>query len=152
MREPRARVKGKRLAGGPAQLPLRKFLRQSAKVSGAQMGRAPCSGPRKMRLQPFVDSLPRLFLPLAASALALALSHASARANDTFVIAANDGYGIAECLAPGSSCGQIVADAWCEAHGRGAAVSFGSADDVTGSIQKASAPAIPDAFVVTCGE
>jgi hypothetical protein len=135
-----------------ARLPLRKFLRASAKVSGAQMGRAPCSGPSKMRLQPFVDSLPRLFLPLAAGVIALSLSHASARANDTFVIAANDGYGIAECLAPGSSCGQIVADAWCEAHGRGAAVTFGSADDVTGSIQKASAPVTPNAFVVTCGE
>jgi hypothetical protein len=84
-----------------------------------------------MRLQPFVDSLPRLFLPLAAGVIALSLSHASARANDTFVIAANDGYG---------------------AHGRGAAVTFGSADDVTGSIQKASAPVTPNAFVVTCGE
>ena len=53
----------------------------------------------------------------------------------TFVIPANDGYGIAECVESGSSCGQVVADAWCEAQGFTRSSSYGVADvDTTGSI------------------
>lgn len=105
-----------------------------------------------MRLHSFAESFPRLFLPLAAGLIALSLSQAPTRANDSFIIAANDGYGIGECLAAGSACGHVVADAWCEAHGHGASVSFGPAEDVTGSIQQASVAVSPSAFVVTCGD
>jgi hypothetical protein len=52
----------------------------------------------------------------------------------TFIIAAADGYGVEDCLAEGSECGRVVADAWCEAHGHGAAIAFGPADDVTDAI------------------
>ena len=42
-----------------------------------------------------------------------------------FVLAADDSYGIDDCLVGGHECGQTVADAWCEAHGQGNATAFG---------------------------
>ncbi|MCC5978845.1 MAG: hypothetical protein JJU21_12350 [Salinarimonas sp.] len=44
----------------------------------------------------------------------------------TFVIPASEGYGIADCLVGGQGCGEIVAQAWCEAHGYGAVREFGT--------------------------
>ena len=44
----------------------------------------------------------------------------------SFVVAGNDGYGVEDCLGEGGECGRVVADAWCEAHGHGAALSFGA--------------------------
>ncbi|WP_026597467.1 hypothetical protein [Methylobacterium sp. 77] len=57
----------------------------------------------------------------------------------TFLIPASEGYGVGECLAAGSgSCGQVVADAWCEAQGFAVAGSFGvaAADEYTGAIDQ----------------
>jgi len=45
----------------------------------------------------------------------------------TFLIPASEGYGIADCLGEGRSCGEIVAQAWCEAHGYGRVAEFGLA-------------------------
>lgn len=45
----------------------------------------------------------------------------------TFLIPASDGYGIAQCLLTGDACGEIVAAAWCEAHGYARAEAFGAA-------------------------
>jgi len=42
-----------------------------------------------------------------------------------FVLAADDSYGVEDCLIRGHECGQTVADAWCEAHGQGKAIAFG---------------------------
>jgi hypothetical protein len=58
----------------------------------------------------------------------------------TFIVPAADGYGVAECLVTGHSCGQAVADTWCEAQGYARAVSFRQTapDEVTGSVQKVS--------------
>jgi len=54
------------------------------------------------------------------------LNGAKAEEIHAYVVASNDGYGLEECLSDaGGACGQVVADAWCEAHGHGAAVSFG---------------------------
>ncbi|WP_311276612.1 hypothetical protein [Methylobacterium sp. WCS2018Hpa-22] len=61
----------------------------------------------------------------------------------TFLIPAGEGYGVGECLVAGSgSCGQVVADAWCEAQGFAAAGSFGVAapEDYTGTIDQPPAP------------
>ena len=51
----------------------------------------------------------------------------AARAGETheYEIAANDGYGLEDCLSGGGECGRVVADAWCEAHGHGHALAFG---------------------------
>ena len=58
----------------------------------------------------------------------------------TFLIPAADGYGVADCLtAPGSECGRVVADAYCEAQGFAKSESFGraAAEDVTGTLETA---------------
>ena len=99
---------------------------------------------------------------LAASGLALAVfaaavplvampsatTEAASAGGSTFVIPANDGYGIADCVGSKSSCGQVVADAWCEAQGFARSASFGPADvETTGSIGTAGQP-----ISVTCSE
>lgn len=69
-----------------------------------------------------------------AAAMTLAPSQTKA-AGPTFVIPANDGYGIAECVESASPCGKVVADAWCEAQGFRRSASVGPVDvETTGSI------------------
>jgi hypothetical protein len=99
----------------------------------------------------------RTGLPLLAfCALAAGLNRVPVRAESatTFVIPANDGYGLGECLTGGKPCGRIVADAWCEAQGRGSARAFGRAEDITASIANASTrdAAAPGSIIVSCGE
>jgi hypothetical protein len=89
----------------------------------------------------------------AAGGLASLGNTASAQGGRSFVIPANDGYGIADCLAQdGSSCGRIVADAWCQAQGLAKAVAFGPVDpaDVTASLKNGTASV--QSYSVTCGE
>jgi hypothetical protein len=79
----------------------------------------------------------------AVCALGFGLSQAaSAGQAHGFTIAANDGYGLQDCLGEAGECGRAVADAWCAAEGRGAALSFGRANGAV------TAPA----YVVTCGD
>jgi hypothetical protein len=99
----------------------------------------------------------RTGLAIAAfCALVAGLSRVPVRADSatTFVIPANDGYGLGECLTGGKPCGRIVADAWCEAHGRGSARAFGRVEDITASIANASSrdAAAPGSIIVSCGE
>ena len=76
----------------------------------------------------------------AAAASFVVLPNGTSRAaattaeDGTFVISANDGYGLGDCLASGSECGKIVANAW---QGFRSAASFGlaQAEDVTGAIE-----------------
>jgi hypothetical protein len=83
----------------------------------------------------------------------------SVSTQQTFIISASDGYGISDCLSAERSCGKIVADAWCEAHGRARALAYGLASDITASIPApksttlGSSPAAQpqkDAIVITC--
>ena len=67
------------------------------------------------------------------------------------VIAANDGYGVQDCLAEAGECGQIVANAWCEAHGPGIAVSFGPASRFAGVVATKIA-ATEENYVVNCAD
>ncbi|HMO28226.1 hypothetical protein [Enterovirga sp.] len=66
-------------------------------------------------------------------------SRSQAAEGPTFVIPLNDGYGVGECVDGGSStCGKVVADAWCEAQGFRRSASVGPADvETTGSISRA---------------
>lgn len=105
---------------------------------------------------------PRLLLLVSMVTLAVGLSFAYGAATSgaalaegghSVVIPANDGYGLAECLAEGAACGRIVADAWCEAQGYGKAATFGPADpaEVTSSISVRSPPQTsPNAYTVIC--
>lgn len=94
-----------------------------------------------------------IVLPLIASALAGGFSSAHAAhavdANE-YVIAANDGYGLQECLEAGSECGHVVADAWCEAHGHGHALSFGARGAPTSGATRIAAE--DETYVVKCGD
>ena len=76
----------------------------------------------------------------------------AASANATFVVPADDGYGIAECAA--STCGKVVADQWCLAQGYAAAVEFGMVDPVetTGSLARPVRAATTETrpFSITC--
>ena len=82
-----------------------------------------------------------LVLPLALAVFGVSNSHANEPR--TFMIAAASGYGLEDCLSEGGECGRAVADAWCEAHGQGAALKFGLS---TG------APLGPQPYFVTCGD
>jgi hypothetical protein len=55
----------------------------------------------------------------------LSLPAVASDAPTSFVLTANDTYGVEDCLLSNEECGQIVADGWCEAHGVGKAVTFG---------------------------
>ena len=68
-----------------------------------------------------------------------------------FMIAANDGYGLQDCLAEGGECGQVVADAWCEAHGHGAALSFRAAEAVRRDRRRQISTAA-EPYVINCGD
>jgi hypothetical protein len=62
---------------------------------------------------------------------------APAAIEKTFLIPSSEGYGVGDCLTNGeSACGQVVANAWCEAQGFASAGSFGVAaqDEYTGAI------------------
>jgi hypothetical protein len=67
-----------------------------------------------------------------------------------YEIAANDGYGIEDCLAAGSDCGQVVADSWCEAHGRGHALAYGLRNAIEGRPTPVSA--VDEPYVIKCGD
>ena len=94
--------------------------------------------------------------PLAAALLAISAGQASSRAQaetgHMLVIPASDGYGFDDCLSANKACGHVIADAWCEAHGMAAAISFGRAEDITASIgdRKDAAKIEQGAFVVSC--
>ncbi len=73
-----------------------------------------------------------------------------------YLLPIDEGYGLSDCLARGHRCAFRVANAWCKAHGKGAAVSVGKAGDITGTIADkhrhlhlVSAPA-RRSVVVTC--
>jgi hypothetical protein len=101
---------------------------------------------RAVKIAP--NAFPLLF------ALALGAVHSQkARAQEphTFIIAAAGGYGVEDCLGDGGECGKIVADAWCESHGGGAALKFGRESNGDGALSQASMP-LPKPYFITCGD
>jgi len=89
----------------------------------------------------------------AAASLTLLPNGTQASSTEaTFMVPAADGYGVAECLISNQACGQVVANAWCEAHGYTKAVSFHqiTPEEVTGTIQKASFGPKEPPVSVTC--
>ncbi len=72
----------------------------------------------------------------------------------TFLIPAEDGYGVGECLSGGpSECGQVVANAWCESPGFASAANYGVAaqDEYTGAIGDAApVKSAPRPLRITC--
>jgi hypothetical protein len=90
---------------------------------------------------------------LALSSVVSTTAPARAEGGHSFIVPANDGYDLAECLAQGAACGKVVADAWCEAQGYGKSEGFGPSDpaETTASIAvKAGAPATPKTYTISC--
>ena len=76
-----------------------------------------------------------------------------AQTSHMLVIPASDGYGFDDCLAGNKACGSVIADAWCEAHGMAASVSFGRSDDITATIAGGdgrSSKVDSGSFIVNC--
>lgn len=101
-------------------------------------------------------------LRISAVALALALttvslisvrSHQNEPRQKDFVILNDDGYGTSDCLTKDSSCGKIVADAWCESKGFAKSVAYrpAEASDVTHSSSMAKAT-LAESFVISCSQ
>jgi hypothetical protein len=80
---------------------------------------------------------------LAVTSTSFPAGSVFAQEPSTFVIAAAPGYGVEDCLAEGGECGHVVADAWCEAHGRGAALQFGQSNNAAGAVKP---------YFITCGD
>lgn len=91
---------------------------------------------------------------LAASAAAQVANVQGRMIDGRSFIVPDDGYGTAECLKGGKeSCGQVVADSWCEAHGFAAAAHFGAVDpgEITGAVGgPGTAPKPRGYLVITC--
>ncbi len=108
----------------------------------------------------------RLLLSILAALLVLAATHRALwAAGHTFILPAASGYGVSDCLDKEQGCGEVVASAWCEAHGYSAPLAYGKADDITGAIPKAIPKAVQgavasaepakidsNAYIVTCGD
>lgn len=90
------------------------------------------------------------FFPVLIGLYGIGTAAASlAQDAQTYTIAANDGYGLQECLSGGVECGQVVADAWCEAHGHAKALSFGPASHFAPAAFKSAAS--DESYVISCG-
>ena len=98
----------------------------------------------------------QLAAAVAVALLVVSASHvpSQAQGGHMLVIPASDGYGFDDCLSSNKACGHTIADAWCEAHGLAASISFGKAEDITAAIGgKADSKASkvdPNAYVVNC--
>ena len=86
---------------------------------------------------------------LCSVILAGLLAATPALAQETFFIPKDDGYGVGDCLASGTSCARTVADAWCAAMGRGPSVSYGLAEEAT--IERIAAQSARG-YRVTCAD
>ena len=96
----------------------------------------------------------QIAVSLAAALFVLAASRipSQAETNHMLVIPATDGYGFDDCLSSNKACGHVIADAWCEAHGMAASISFGRAEDITASIGMSQPRIEPGSFIVNCRE
>jgi hypothetical protein len=69
----------------------------------------------------------------------------------TYFISEANGYGVEDCLGEDGECGQVVANAWCEVFGRGAALKFGRSEDNRDATPETSI-ALPAPYFITCGD
>ncbi len=89
---------------------------------------------------------------LGLLAAAAASATASAQEPLAFMLPADDGYGIGDCLQSRSACGEALATAFCQAHGHLRAVAFGAAD-VAGTTPGVAPIAVEPASVsIRCGD
>ncbi len=96
----------------------------------------------------------RFLLSVLAALLVLAASYRAVwAAGHSFILPAASGYGVSDCLGKEQGCSEVVASAWCEAHGYSAPLAYGRAEDITAAIPGAQPVKLDrNDFVVTCGE
>jgi hypothetical protein len=103
--------------------------------------------------------VPPVLLPLGAAlvlwgagvpAQAQGRGLAHKTAHGEYVIPADGAYGVEECISRSSECGQVVASAWCEAHGHSGVRAFGPASDVTFSTGSTGARAPRNSIIISC--
>jgi hypothetical protein len=87
-----------------------------------------------------------------SAAVFLVVLPASAEMSHTLLIGGDDGYGTSACLAEGTSCGKVVADALCESHGFAASLDFhkAAAEEITAATSQLTPT--QQAFIINCGE
>ncbi len=96
------------------------------------------------------NTLRAMFPALIVTAIASGAGALRASETHEYEINANDGYGLEDCLSTSNECGRVVADAWCEAHGHGHALTFGlrsALDDKATTVATADEP-----YMVRCGD
>ena len=91
-----------------------------------------------------------LALTLIGALMLSNVETAQAQGAYVYAIAANDGYGLQDCLSGAAECGQVVADAWCEAHGHGKALEFGPASRFSSAATPVSTAG--DSYLISCGD
>ena len=73
-----------------------------------------------------------------------------------FLIPADAGYGMDDCLGEGGLCGKIVADSWCQANGLKMSLHVEAIDatDITGSLSTPTSQptAKAPAYIVSCSQ
>lgn len=93
-------------------------------------------------------------LALFAATLLIYVTPAIVHATETtFLVPADDGYGMDDCLSEGKACAKLVADSWCQVKGMAVSIRFerASADDVTASLtSKAAVSPREAAYLITC--
>ena len=70
-----------------------------------------------------------------------------------FVVPADDGYGMDDCLAEGGACAKLIADSWCQVNGMKASLRYAAteASDMTASLSKKITSRLPTpVYIVTC--
>ena len=77
------------------------------------------------------------------------VSEGQAQESRTFVVPATAGYGVEECLDASGECGEMVANAWCNAYGQGVALEFGRYGVDKSNASNASLPS-PKRYYVDC--
>ena len=92
-------------------------------------------------------------LPLSGVSVGLAGAASVPAAEPlAFALPADEGYGIDACMQTGSSCGQAIANAFCEAHGHVSAVAFGAADVTSMTGANAGRPLNDGDLMIRCGD
>ena len=102
----------------------------------------------------------RLFLSSLTVLVFLAATHrtVSAAEGHTFILPASDAYGESDCQGKTPGCSEVVASAFCEAHGYAEPIAYGRAEDMTTGVVAIAgngtetAKIDPNAYVVTCSE
>ena len=72
-----------------------------------------------------------------------------------FIVPADDGYGMDECMAEGGPCAKLIADSWCQVNGMKTSLHYAAteASDVTASLSKKITDRLPTpSYIVTCSD